>query len=142
MSRIGKKPIQVPPGVEVKIKGRSVEAKGPKGSLSYTCSSLVTVKSTPFLRMSGTRSLSGPRGTIVLKSTYEGLAQVDLSRMVVDEVTLVGSRCGPFGPALVLLECGHVQPEPLIARVFPLEEGIAAFELAGSSGSLKVLIEI
>jgi len=83
-----------------------------------------------------------PRGTIVLKSTYEGRAQVDLSRIVVDEVALVGSRCGPFDPALDLLESGRIRPECLIGGSFPLQEGVAAFRQAGASGSLKVLIEV
>jgi threonine dehydrogenase-like Zn-dependent dehydrogenase len=82
-----------------------------------------------------------PRGTIVLKSTYAGRAEVDLSRVVVDEIALVGSRCGPFEPALVMLESGNVQPECLIERSFPLEDGISAFRHARSSASLKVLIE-
>ncbi len=83
-----------------------------------------------------------PRGTIVLKSTYAGRAEIDLSRIVVDEVALVGSRCGPFEPALTMLERGDIRPECLIERSFPLDEGIAAFRHARSSASLKVLIEI
>jgi threonine dehydrogenase-like Zn-dependent dehydrogenase len=82
-----------------------------------------------------------PRGTIVLKSTYAERAEIDLSRIIVDEVSFVGSRCGPFEPALAMLERGDVQPECLIERSFPLSEGVAAFQRARSSASLKVLVE-
>lgn len=77
-------------------------------------------------------------GVIVLKSTYSGLAEVDLSSLAVDEVTLVGSRCGPFEPALRLLERDLVRVTPLIVGVFELEEGVEAFQRAKSGG--KVLL--
>lgn len=67
-----------------------------------------------------------PRGTIVLKSTFHGETSLDLSSLVVDEVTLAGSRCGPFAPALRLLAQGLVEPAPLISGVFPLSEAVAA----------------
>jgi threonine dehydrogenase-like Zn-dependent dehydrogenase len=82
-----------------------------------------------------------PRGTIVLKSTYHGPATVDLSRFVVDEITLVGSRCGPFAPALELLASGRVDPSPLVETRYPLEESLAAFEHAAKPGALKVLVD-
>jgi 2-desacetyl-2-hydroxyethyl bacteriochlorophyllide A dehydrogenase len=81
-----------------------------------------------------------PRGTIVLKSTYRGIVQVDFSSVVVDEVTLIGSRCGPFGPALRLLENKLVDPTPLISARYPLADGLAAFEEAARPGVLKVLL--
>jgi len=81
-----------------------------------------------------------PRGTLALKSTYVGRAEVDLSRLVVDEVTLVGSRCGPFEPALRLLARRLVDVESLIEAVYPLEQGVAAFERAAQCGALKVLL--
>lgn len=80
-------------------------------------------------------------GTIVLKSTYLGNLDVNLSAVVVDEITLVGSRCGPFAPALRLLQQGRVDPRPLIDARFPLSEGLAAFTQAASRGVLKVLLE-
>ena len=86
------------------------------------------------------RSLVRPRGILVLKSTYHGHTEVDLSKLVVDEITLVGSRCGPFPPALELLRRGLVEVASLITATFPLEEGVAAFELAGRPESLKVLL--
>ena len=82
-----------------------------------------------------------PRGVIVLKSTYHGTFDADLTTTVIDEVTLVGSRCGPFAPALRLLERGLVDVLPLIQARYPLSEALTAFEHAGRPGTLKVLIE-
>lgn len=82
-----------------------------------------------------------PRGTIVLKSTYHGKAEVDLARFVVDEITLVGSRCGPFPPALALLASGRVDPRPLVEARYPLAEAVRAFDHAGRAGALKVLVD-
>jgi threonine dehydrogenase-like Zn-dependent dehydrogenase len=81
-----------------------------------------------------------PLGTIVLKSTYEGSSSLDFSAVVVDEVTLVGSRCGPFGPALELIERGKIVLEPLVERAVPLTDGSKAIQLAGQKGALKVLL--
>ena len=81
-----------------------------------------------------------PRGTLVLKSTYKGEISVDFSSIVVDEVNIVGSRCGPFEPSLRLMEKGDVDPSGLIAAEFRLEEALKAFERAGQPGALKVLI--
>jgi len=87
------------------------------------------------------RKLVRPRGTVVLKSTYHGAVEANLTMVVVDEVTLAGSRCGPFEPALRLLEQRLVQVMPLIQARYRLEDGPAAFERAGQRGTLKVLIE-
>jgi 2-desacetyl-2-hydroxyethyl bacteriochlorophyllide A dehydrogenase len=81
-----------------------------------------------------------PRGTLVLKSTYRGDLAVDLSSLVVDEITLIGSRCGPFATALRLLEQRIVDPTGLIEAEYPLARGLEAFERAGQSGVLKVLV--
>lgn len=86
------------------------------------------------------RAMVRPRGTLVLKSTFHGLNEVNLTSIVVDEVTLVGSRCGPFPPALRLLAMGLVDVEPLIVATYPLEQGLAAFDHARSRGALKVLV--
>ncbi len=83
-----------------------------------------------------------PRGTLVLKSTYAGNLSLDASSLVVDEITLIGSRCGSFAPALHLLATGQVDVKPLIHAHYPLSEGLAAFELAQKRGVLKVLLEI
>jgi threonine dehydrogenase-like Zn-dependent dehydrogenase len=81
-----------------------------------------------------------PRGTLVLKSTFHGLNQVDLTHVVVDEVTIAGSRCGPFEPALRILEQGLVDVRAMVDRTFPLDRGIEAFEYAQRKGAMKVLI--
>lgn len=88
------------------------------------------------------RSLVRPRGTLVLKSTFHGEVELNLSMVVVDEVTVVGSRCGPFGAALRLLAQRLVDVEPLIHATFPLDEGLAAFEEAVAPGVLKVLLSV
>lgn len=87
------------------------------------------------------RSALRPRGTLVLKSTFRGSVPVDLAPLVVDEITVVGSRCGPFPPALRLLAAGLVDPTPLIDARLPLAEGVAAFALAARPGALKVLLD-
>ena len=87
------------------------------------------------------RRLVRPRGTIVLKSTYHGAFDADLTMAVVDEITLLGSRCGPFGPALRLLERGTVEVIPLIQARYPLSEVLTAFEHAARPGTLKVLVD-
>jgi threonine dehydrogenase-like Zn-dependent dehydrogenase len=82
-----------------------------------------------------------PGGTIVLKSTYARDLTLDASALAVDEITLVGSRCGPFAPALAFLASGAIDPRPLIHDRFPLAEAPAAFARAAESGVLKVLVE-
>ena len=82
-----------------------------------------------------------PRGTIVLKSTYRGRASLDVSRVVVDEITLVGSRCGPFAPALALLAAGRVDVASLVHARFALRDAVAALAEAGRPGALKVLVD-
>jgi len=83
-----------------------------------------------------------PRGILVLKSTYAGDITIDASSLVVDEITLIGSRCGPFQPALDLLSQNQVDVKSLIQAHYPLEEGLAAFKHAQQRGVLKVLLEI
>jgi threonine dehydrogenase-like Zn-dependent dehydrogenase len=82
-----------------------------------------------------------PRGTLVLKSTYRGEMTVNWSPFVVDEITIVGSRCGPFAPALRLLERGEVDPVILIAKRYLLAKAVEAMEAAKQPGMLKVLLE-
>ena len=77
----------------------------------------------------------------MLKSTYHGEAAVDLARFVVDEITLVGSRCGPFAPALGPLARGEVDPRPLVDARYPLADAVAAFEHAARPGALKILVD-
>jgi len=87
------------------------------------------------------RRLVRPGGTLVLKSTFAGgLPEFDASGLVVDEITLVGSRCGPFVPALRCLAQGRVQVTPLIQARFGLDEAVAALTEAGRRGVLKVVV--
>jgi threonine dehydrogenase-like Zn-dependent dehydrogenase len=81
-----------------------------------------------------------PRGTIVLKSTYHGQAPQNLSPVVVDELTLLGSRCGPFAAALAGLASGGIAVEDLVVGRYPLSEAPAAFAHAARPGALKVLV--
>jgi 2-desacetyl-2-hydroxyethyl bacteriochlorophyllide A dehydrogenase len=83
-----------------------------------------------------------PRGTMVLKSTYKGDMNVNFSAIVVDEINLIGSRCGPFEPALRLLEKREVDPGVLISDQYKLKDAVRAFEKAAQPGVLKVLLEI
>jgi alcohol dehydrogenase len=86
------------------------------------------------------RNLVRPRGRLVLKSTFAAESGLNLSRLVVDEVQLLGSRCGPFAPALRLLDRGLINIQPLVAGQFPLHHGLDAF--AAASHHLKILVEI
>ncbi len=88
------------------------------------------------------RQIVRPRGTLVLKSTYHGQTTVDLSGIVVNEIALLGSRCGPFRPALDLLARGMIDPTPLIEARYPLAEGLRAMEHAARPGARKVLLEM
>jgi len=81
-----------------------------------------------------------PRGTVVLKSTFHQPAQFDTAKVVVDEVTLLGSRCGNFQTALSLLKEGAIQVQPLISQVFPLEQGVEAFTFLDNPSCVKVLL--
>ena len=83
-----------------------------------------------------------PRGTIVLKTTVAGQQTFAWAPFVIDEVTLVGSRCGPFDRALNALERGEVKVQPLISDRFDLAQGLDALARAQSKGTLKVLLDV
>jgi threonine dehydrogenase-like Zn-dependent dehydrogenase len=85
--------------------------------------------------------MTEPRGTLVLKSTFHGDAPVETWPLVVKEITLIGSRCGPFAKAIALLRSGKVDPRPLITRTFPLSEAPAAIQFAQQPGVMKVLLK-
>ncbi len=82
-----------------------------------------------------------PRGTLVLKSTLADRSHVDLAPLVIDEIRVVGSRCGPFPPALRALETGSIDVRPLISDRVPLADAERGLRRAGEPGVLKVLIE-
>lgn len=85
--------------------------------------------------------MTEPRGTLVLKSTFHGAAPVETWPTVVKELTIVGSRCGPFDQAIMLLRSGKVDPLPLVTRAFPLDEASAAIRFAQQPGVMKVLLK-
>jgi threonine dehydrogenase-like Zn-dependent dehydrogenase len=81
-----------------------------------------------------------PRGVLILKTTHADRSQLNLSPVVVDELRIIGSRCGPFPQAIQALSQGIIDPHPLITARFPLKQAIEAFALARQRQSLKVLI--
>jgi alcohol dehydrogenase len=81
------------------------------------------------------------RGTLVMKSTFHGTARMETWPIVVKEINVVGSRCGPFVKAIALLRSGKVNPKPLIARTFPLADAAKAIAFAQQSGVMKVLLK-
>ena len=82
-----------------------------------------------------------PRGTIVMKSTYAGELKVNASSLVVDEITLIGSRCGPFDKAIDLLASHRIEVRDLIDATYPLDKAITAFGHAQRAGAMKVLVQ-
>jgi threonine dehydrogenase-like Zn-dependent dehydrogenase len=87
-------------------------------------------------------SVVRPRGTIVLKTTVAGEQTMAWAPVVIDEVTIVGSRCGPFDRALAALEAGEVSVQPLISARYSLSDGVGAIEHARTRPALKVLIDV
>jgi threonine dehydrogenase-like Zn-dependent dehydrogenase len=85
--------------------------------------------------------MTEPRGTLVLKSTFHGAAPVETWPIVVKEITVVGSRCGPFAKAIALLRNGKVDPAPLVTRTFPLTEAAKAIQFAQRQNVMKVLLK-
>ena len=87
-------------------------------------------------------SLTKPRGVLVLKSTVATGKELNLAPIVINEITVLGSRCGQFGPALRLLENKRIDFTPFISEVYPIDKAIEAFEANKSKETLKVLIKI
>lgn len=87
------------------------------------------------------QQMTEPRGTLVLKSTFHGAAPVETWPIVVKEITVVGSRCGPFAQAIALLRSGKVDPSALITRTFPLQEAAKALVYAQQPNVMKVLLK-
>ena len=112
-------PASLSPGFDI-----VVEATGTPGGFALACQ---------YVR---------PRGTIVLKSTYHGQTAVDMTALVVHEITVVGSRCGPFPTAIALLWENTIDVQSLIHKRFPIERGTDAFAYAATKGVLKVLLEM
>lgn len=123
-----------------------IETRKVRGDVS----DMQRVKETYCLLVEATGSPSGlmlaqkmtePRGTLVLKSTFHGAAPVETWPTVVKELTIVGSRCGPFDKAIALLRSGKVDPGPLITRSFQLSQAPAAIRFTQQPGVMKVLLE-
>jgi threonine dehydrogenase-like Zn-dependent dehydrogenase len=81
-----------------------------------------------------------PKGRLVLKSTFNATTEVDAARIVVDEISIIGSRCGRFKPALDLLKKGAIDVDSLISEEYRLSQGVHAMERAGRKGIMKVLL--
>ena len=86
-------------------------------------------------------AMTRPRGTLVMKSTVAGTVNIDTAPVIVNELTLIGSRCGRFKPALKLLQQGKIEVEDLIQGRLPLQEAAEAFRRAGERGTLKILLD-
>ncbi len=83
-----------------------------------------------------------PRGTLILKSTAAASADLNLAPVVINEITVVGSRCGRFAPAISAMASGKIDPRPLISVIFPLDDGLHALDEAGKPSNLKVLLKV
>jgi threonine dehydrogenase-like Zn-dependent dehydrogenase len=86
-------------------------------------------------------ALTEPRGTLVLKSTFHGTTPIESWPIVVNEIAVLGSRCGPFPKAIALLRAKLIDPRPLITRTFPLSDASQAMKFAQQKGVLKVLLK-
>jgi alcohol dehydrogenase len=84
--------------------------------------------------------MAHPRGAVFMKSTVHQPISIDTAPVIVNEISLIGSRCGRFEPALALLESGKVKVEAMIAETLPLEQAPKAFKHAAQRGALKVIL--
>lgn len=87
-------------------------------------------------------TLVRPRGTIVVKTTVADRFSINLAPVVINEITITGSRCGPFEPALEALSKGNIKVQEMISAVFPFERALEAVETASQPGTLKVLLRM
>ncbi|GCE14093.1 MDR/zinc-dependent alcohol dehydrogenase-like family protein [Tengunoibacter tsumagoiensis] len=83
-----------------------------------------------------------PRGTLLLKSTVADKSTINLAPIIIDEILVQGSRCGPFAPTLRVLGQKRIDVQPLISACYALEDGLEAFEYAAQKGVLKVLLKV
>jgi threonine dehydrogenase-like Zn-dependent dehydrogenase len=118
-----------------KVRGDATDLKRVKETFSL----LVEATGSP-TGLALAQQMTEPRGTLVLKSTFHGAAPVETWPTVVKELTIVGSRCGPFDKAIALLRSSKVDPRPVITRTFPLHEAAAAIRFAQEPGVMKVLL--
>ncbi len=120
-----------PMGVETELAGKKMPERAYRYTVDSTGSSdgLVTAI-----------SMTEPRGTVIMKSTVHGLVSIDTAVPIVNEITLVGSRCGRMEAAIPLLASGKVKVDGLISDEFPLNRAPEAFALAATKGVMKVLL--
>ena len=137
-------------GFEVEIFGRHletlewIEGRGVRRRAAQPAAGayrLVVEASGSAAGMAVAMASTSPRGTLVLKTTTAASSKLDLSPLVINEINVIGSRCGPVAPALDLLDGAKVEVEPLIDGRFPLADVEAAFERAARSGVRKILLE-
>jgi threonine dehydrogenase-like Zn-dependent dehydrogenase len=83
-----------------------------------------------------------PRGTLILKSTAAASADLNLAPLVINEITVLGSRCGRFAPAVDALTSGKIDPRPLMSATLPLDDGLHALDEAAKSSNFKVLLKV
>jgi len=119
----------------------TVKVKSPRAQRSNQFSLTVEATGSPS-GLGLAQHITVPRGTVVLKSTFHGAADVETWPIVVKELTVIGSRCGPFRRALALLRTGRVDPRPLISRVFSLKDAAKAIRHAQQPGVMKVLLRV
>ncbi len=119
-----------------KSRGNATDAKGVKETYRL----VVEATGSP-TGLTLAQHMTEPRGTLLLKSTFHGAAPVETWPIVVKEITVVGSRCGPFAKAIALLRSGKVDPTPLISRTFALKDAPQAIAYAQKRGVLKVLLD-
>lgn len=119
-------------GVEVEIAGKSL----PRAAFDWVVEATGSAEG-----FKQAVAMTLPRGTLILKSTIHAAVPVDTAPVVVNEITLVGSRCGRFEPALKLLASGKLRVEPMISDRFPLARAPEAFRRAAGRGVLKVLLD-
>jgi len=123
-------------GVKTKrVRGNSSAAKQIKQSYRLVVEATGSPSGLAFAQQ-----ITEPRGTLILKSTFHGAAPVETWPIVVKEITVIGSRCGPFAKAIALLRSRKVDPTSLITRTFPLSAAPAAIRFAQKSNAMKVLL--
>jgi threonine dehydrogenase-like Zn-dependent dehydrogenase len=120
---------------------RGAHAHRPDEELAWRFDVVVEATGSPF-GLARAISLTRPRGTIVLKSTFHGATPVALAPLVIDELTVVGSRCGPFPPALAAHAARRIDVSPLIQARYALRDAVPAFAEAARPGVLKVLLDM
>ena len=137
-------------GVEVSLIGHHPERHALLDEFRVSFHSMPPVKLFPVVvEASGHKSgfttalqLTRPQGTLVLKSTIADDVNFDTTPIVVNELTLVGSRCGPMDKAVRLLESGRIAPQRLVDRITGLPDAVDAVRHAGTKGVLKVILQM